>query len=93
MSAVTNFRIDQNSFKGTLPESGFRTMSEVTDFNIYENSLEGTLPERGIRTMSAVTDFCIHDNSLEGTCSHCAGTSACDREMVLHVGFLDHDLL
>eukprot|EP00971_Amphidinium_carterae_P256584 5094787-Amphidinium_carterae.1 len=53
LSAVTDFEIFTNSFKGTIPESGIRTMSAVTKFDFNTNSFEGVLPESGLQVMRA----------------------------------------
>eukprot|EP00971_Amphidinium_carterae_P300658 5973899-Amphidinium_carterae.1 len=66
MSAVTIFGIHANSFEGTIPEIGIRSMSAVTSFGIHTNSFKGTIPESGIQRMSEVTDFEICINSFQG---------------------------
>eukprot|EP00971_Amphidinium_carterae_P349776 6491214-Amphidinium_carterae.1 len=67
MRAVSIFHIYTNSFKGTIPESGIRTISAVTKFDINTNSFEGVLPESGLEVLRAVSIFRIDTNSFKGT--------------------------
>eukprot|EP00971_Amphidinium_carterae_P300404 5968781-Amphidinium_carterae.1 len=66
MSAVTDFQISSNSFKGALPGSGLQVMRAVTTFLTDRNVFNGTLPKSGMRMMSAVTMFQISSNNFEG---------------------------
>eukprot|EP00971_Amphidinium_carterae_P314193 6245513-Amphidinium_carterae.1 len=57
----------KKSFKGTIPETGIRTMSAVMSFSIYENSFEGALPGSGLQVMRAMSKLLIYTNSFKGT--------------------------
>eukprot|EP00971_Amphidinium_carterae_P242398 4813148-Amphidinium_carterae.1 len=63
MLAVTDFSISENSFTGTLPESGI--LRKVTALRMHSNRLAGMLPE-GI-CVEAVTRVYIFDNFFAGT--------------------------
>eukprot|EP00971_Amphidinium_carterae_P286723 5692520-Amphidinium_carterae.1 len=56
-----------NSFKGTLPEVGIRSMSTVTELLICVNSFEGALPAGGLQVMRAVYAFYVSTNRFAGT--------------------------
>eukprot|EP00971_Amphidinium_carterae_P261892 5194741-Amphidinium_carterae.1 len=55
LRAVRVFVIVENSFRGTLPESGVRAMTVARVFEIDRNSLAGAIPESGLREMQALT--------------------------------------
>eukprot|EP00971_Amphidinium_carterae_P263859 5234964-Amphidinium_carterae.1 len=65
MQAVTYFSIHTNSFTGSLPDGGMRTMRALRFLFTSENQLAGMLPE-GI-CVEAATRVFIDNNCFAGT--------------------------
>eukprot|EP00971_Amphidinium_carterae_P139741 2768611-Amphidinium_carterae.1 len=71
MSAVSILHNFLNAFKGTLPESGIRTMTAMASFGICFNDftgvlLAGTLPNRALAGLGALS---VNNNDFEGKMS------------------------
>eukprot|EP00971_Amphidinium_carterae_P346232 6487578-Amphidinium_carterae.1 len=64
MLAVTCFELCENSFTGTLPESGI--LRKVTKLLMYSNRLAGMLPE-GICVEAVTSVVLIDNNCFAGT--------------------------
>eukprot|EP00971_Amphidinium_carterae_P331327 6464825-Amphidinium_carterae.1 len=63
---VRAFEAHGNRLKGTLPDSGLRTMSRVQHFQISMNGFQGALPESGLHAMSALRDLKASSNCFSG---------------------------
>eukprot|EP00971_Amphidinium_carterae_P308545 6131290-Amphidinium_carterae.1 len=69
MSAVSVFNIESNRLRGTLPESGLRTMRAIGFFNAGKNSFGGALPDAW-RGFSMLEVWMVDFNDFEGQTSH-----------------------
>eukprot|EP00971_Amphidinium_carterae_P004694 94070-Amphidinium_carterae.1 len=67
MRAVITFLIFKNTFKGTIPESGIRTMRAMESLSMHTNGLRGVLPESGLQAMKTMRKLFVYANRFAGT--------------------------
>eukprot|EP00971_Amphidinium_carterae_P105587 2090925-Amphidinium_carterae.1 len=66
MRGVKYFFINQNGFKGALPDNGFQSMSNLTDLDIDTNRFAGALPNEGLRALTGLDLLSARHNCIQG---------------------------
>eukprot|EP00971_Amphidinium_carterae_P266831 5292967-Amphidinium_carterae.1 len=92
MSAVGVFTIEFNRLRGTLPESGLRTMRAIGVFNAGENSFGGALPD-ACREFSMLEVWMVNHNHFEGAIPSSLDANAVYLDNNLLAGSIPHRLL